>query len=105
MLTVRISRKRKKKKKIWAMDKLKTLPNTLAQLHFSIKEKNKPASPHNNFRTVPNKKGQERRNCFKRLTSLGKELRIDSLECLLINHSTGTLLLKRGRERKAHISE
>lgn len=34
----------------------------------------------------------------KSLTSLGKELRIDGLECLLIHHSTWTLLLKRGRK-------
>lgn len=36
---------------------------------------------------------------FYHLTSLGKELRIDGLECLLINQPTGTLLLKRGRKK------
>lgn len=35
---------------------------------------------------------------IKSLTSLGKELRIDGLECLFIHHSTGTLLLKGGRK-------
>lgn len=50
-----------------------------------------------NLNPVPKKNRGER--IVLMLTSLGKELRIDGLECLLINHPTGTLLLKKGRKK------
>lgn len=39
---------------------------------------------------------------FYHLTSLGKELRIDGLECLLIDQPAGTLLLKRGVKKEIY---